>query len=179
MIPIPYLKIKKQHSDSLLLVKSFWLLAHELILCGFWFCLIIICFSDEAKLGLVNFYRKHLPAGLILLPLSTKVALLIPFLMLIACIWFLSSGTKWSFNRNDGSVIRSRYIFFGLLSLKKKWAFDEINEIRIHQLGKSRPYKLYLLSRSGKSILMDNSGNRRGLQKIAQQISILMDKPIH
>lgn len=167
------LRIHTKSADYLRLRKSFGLYLYELLLIAFWAVIFTCSFLDEAKLGLVNFYRKHLPVGLVLLPLSTKIILLIPLLMAVTALVMLGAGTHWRFQKSDHTVVRRRYFFFGIHLFKKKWSFKEIVGLRLSQKNYKSPFALYLVDSSGKQVFLDRSSNDRKLKRIAQEIAVL------
>lgn len=171
MIPFRYLKSRSKTADILKFNKSYSLYLHELILIIFWGAVFVFCFLDETKLGLINFYRKHLPAGLLLLPIETKIALLIPILMFAFCLVMITCGTSWEISKAGQSITRYRTLLFGIKLIKNRWLFSDIAGIRITKAaGRKSAFLLILINKDGKSIFVDRSKSERKLKKLAGEI---------
>ena len=173
MITYSLVRTTTNSPEELELGKGKGLLIHQIILTLFWFIVLFLSFQDEAKLGLLNFYSKHVPAGLVLLPLSTKIFLLLPLLMGIYSLVTLSIHTQWRFDKRKQSIEKMKYLFFVLPIYKKEWAFEDIAGLRVNRKNRNDSYQLSLIRRSGKTVLINKSWKRKKLKKLAKNITLL------
>lgn len=173
MIPLRQLQIKEKSAARVVLIKSFGLFLHEALLFFFWIILALMCFMDESQLGMLEFYRKHLPAGLILLPTKTKLLLLLPALMSLASLIMLGGKTAWEFDKAGQKVVRRSYFLFVFKSRKKEWSFSEVAGIRLAKENRKSPFVLELVNESGKTYFIDHSRGEKKLEELAREIAIL------
>ncbi len=173
MIPLRRLQIKEKSAARIVLIKSFGLFLHETLLFVFWIILGLICFVDESQLGMLEFYRKHLPAGVILLPTKTKLLLLLPALMSLASFLMVGAKTSWEFDKLGQKVVRRSYFLFIFKGRKREWSFSEVAGIRLAKENRKSPFVLELVNESGKTYFIDNARGEKKLEELAREIAIL------
>jgi len=173
MIPLRQLQIKEKSTARIVLIKSFGLFLHEVLLFFFWLVLTMVTFMDESQLGMLEFYRKHLHAGLLLLPTKTKLLLVLPAMMAVSTLLMLGAKTSWEFDKSGQKVVRRSYFLFLFKGLKKEWAFTDIAGIRLVKENRRSPYVLELVSSSGKGHFIDHSRGEKKLEELAREIAIL------
>ena len=173
MIPLRRLQIKEKNTQRIVLIKSFSLFFHEALLFLFWTALLVLSIADESELGMLDFYWKNLPAGLVLIPAKTLLVLLLPALMALFSFFMLSTRTIWKFEKGSEKVSRSTYFLFFLRFLKKEWSFSDIAGLRLVKENRKTPYVLELGRESGKLYFMDQSRGEKKIDEMGRDIAVL------
>jgi hypothetical protein len=173
MIPLRRLQIKEKNTSRIVLIKSFGLFFHEALLFLFWTALLIFALVDESKLGMLEFYRKHLPAGLLLLPTKTKLLILVPALMGLFSFVMLSSRMVWEFDKLKQKIVKKSYCLFLLKILQKEWGLGELTGLRLAKENRKSPFVLELGNESGKLFFIDESRSEKKLDELGREIAIL------
>jgi len=170
MSPLKLTTVRQKETNTLRLPKSASLQLYEGLLFLFWGAFSILSVWDESKMEILDFYRKHLPAGLLLLPTSTKLILMVPLLMACVALCMWGARTTWSIHRSRQLVIRTKKIFFLIPFGTKKWKYSELSALKMAKGNRREPFKLFLETASGKRYLLERMKNEKKLKLLAKKI---------